>query len=138
MKVENNSPIINYVGHRLKLDGFFSEPLGGVIRKDNTDDECVNLLSFDCKDLIVDYLDNYFDDDLPVTFAEGYVKSKLSQITNNLKVFETKDGVVFTHFRSYCPHCGSKHVVEDGYYPKKLVLNVFGNFSVSRRIMKII
>ncbi|WP_323736785.1 hypothetical protein PXD04_02125 [Methanosphaera sp. ISO3-F5] len=83
-----------------------------------------------------------------------------------MKVFETKGGVVFTQFRSYCPHCGSKHVVEDGYYPKKLVLNVFGNvgarikryecrncgkgfsadissvvdskFSVFRRIMKII
>ncbi|WP_323736288.1 hypothetical protein PXD04_10455 [Methanosphaera sp. ISO3-F5] len=166
MKVQNNSPIINYVGHQLKLDGFFSEPLVDVIRKDNTDDECVNLLSVDCKDLIVDYLDNYFDDDLPVSCAEDYVKSKLSRIADNLKVFETKDGVVFTQFRSYCPHCGSKHVVEDGYYPKKLVLNVFGNvdarikryecrncgkgfsadissvvdrkFSVSKRIMKII
>ena len=55
IKVQNNSPITNYVGHQLKLDGFFSEPLVDVIRKDNTDDECVNLLSVDCKDLIVDY-----------------------------------------------------------------------------------
>ncbi|WP_323736784.1 hypothetical protein PXD04_02120 [Methanosphaera sp. ISO3-F5] len=78
MKQENNSLITNYIGHQLKFDGFFSEPLVDVVRKDNADGGCVNLLSFDCKDLIVDYLDDYFDDDLPVTFVDGYVKSKLS------------------------------------------------------------
>ena len=166
MKSENTSPITNYVNHQLKLDGYFSNPIVDVVRKDLSDDESVNLLNFDCKDFIVDYLDNYFDDELPVTCVEDYVENKLSQINNNLKVYETKRGVVFTQFRAYCPHCGSSHVVEDGYYPKKLVLNSFGNvnglikryecrncdrgfsadisgvvdtnFSVSRRVMKII
>ena len=81
-------------------------------------------------------------------------------------VFESKKGVVFTQFRAYCPHCGSKNVVHDGYYDEKMILDyhgrvncrvkryeckdcdkgfsadissvVNGNFSVSLRIMRII
>ena len=166
MNLENTSPIISYVNHQLKLDGYFNKPIVDVVRKDFSDENRSDLLNYDCKNLIIDYLDDYFDDDLPVTSVEDYVENKLSLINNNLKVYETKRGVVFTQFRTYCPHCGSKHVVEDGYYPKKLVLNNFGNvdglvkryecrncnkgfsadingvvdtnFSVSRRIMKII
>lgn len=87
----------------------------------------MKLLNYDYKDLIVDYLDNHFDEEFPVTFVENYVENKLSKIDNNLKVYETKSDVVFTQFRSYCPHCGYKHVVTDSYYHKKLVLNIFGN-----------
>lgn len=134
MKPKNNSPITNYVAHQLKLDGFFNEPIMDVVRKDLSDEERVNLFNYDCKDLIVDHLDDYFDDKLPVTCVEDYVENKLSQINNNLKVYETKKGVVFTQFRKYCPHCGSKHVVEDGFYPKKLILDNFGN--VSARIKR--
>lgn len=166
MKTENNSPITSYVKHQYKLDGYFNKPLVDVVRKDLSDDKCVNLLNNSCKDLVIDYLDDYFEDELPVTCVDDYVENKLSRINNNLKVYETKQGLVFTQFRAYCPHCGSKHVVEDGYYNKKLVLNNFGNvtgrikryecrscgkgfsadisgvvdtnYSVSRRIMKII
>ena len=127
MKTENTSPITNYVNHQLKLDGYFNKPIVDVVRKDVFDENSVNLLNSDCKDLIVDYLDYYFDDVLPVTCVEDYVENKLSSINNNLKVYENKEGVVFTQFRSYCPHCHSKHVVEDGYYPKKAILNFFGN-----------
>ena len=121
MNIENTSPIISYVSHQLKLDGYFNKPIVDVVRKDFSDEKRPDLLNYDCKNLIVDYLDDYFDDDLPVTSVEDYVENKLSLINNNLKVYETKRGVVFTQFRTYCPHCGSKHVVEDGYYPKKLV-----------------
>ena len=122
MKTKNTSPIDNYVNHQLKLDGYFGKPIVDVVRKDLTDDKRVNLLNYDCKDFIVDYLDNHFEEDLPVTSVDDYAENKLSQINNNLKVYETKRGVVFTQFRVYCPHCCSKHVVEDGYYHKKLVL----------------
>lgn len=166
MKTEKISPINKYVNHQLKLDGYFTKPIINVVRKDLPDVKQPNLLNYDFKDLIIDYLDNYFEDGFPVTCVKDYVKNKLSQINNNLKVYESKWGVVFTQFRDYCPHCGSKHVVGDGYYNKKLVLNNFGNinglikryeccscgkrfsadisgivdtnFSVSKRIMKII
>jgi len=166
MKYEKTSPIDIYVGTQLKLDGYFNKDIVDVVRKDVTNNKQVKGLKSAVDNFVIDFLDSFFDEELPITSKKDYVENKLSWIKNNLKIFESRKGVVFTQFRAYCPNCSSKNVVQDGYYDKDMVLDYHGhvhcrikryecrscgkgfsadisgvvnrNFSVSLRIMRII
>lgn len=126
MKFEINSPITSYVNTTLKLDGYFNEKIHDTRRLDKHDSELNKTLTVHKKEYLKPTLDSYLDGEVKNKSGEDYVKSKLERSYHNLQINETKDCVSFKQFRKYCPHCYSKNVVEDSYYPKKIVLDSFG------------
>lgn len=59
-------------------------------------------------------------------FAIYFIEDKLEKIDDNLTVWKHKDIYRIKHKHVYCPECHSKYVVENGYYPKDLVLHHYG------------
>ena len=67
-------------------------------------------------------LDAYFDN-LPETkYRKDYIEDKINKLDSNLIVSNRKDKYFIKQKRVYCPHCYSKDINENGYFPKDIIL----------------
>lgn len=66
-------------------------------------------------------LDDYFEDLPETSYRKDYIEDKLKKIDNNLIVSNRKGKYYVKQKRVYCPHCSSKEINENGYYPKKVI-----------------
>ena len=71
-------------------------------------------------------LDDYFENLPELCSRKVFIEDKLEKIDDNLTVWKHKDIYRIKHKHVYCPECHSKDVVENGYYPKDLVLLHYG------------
>lgn len=83
-------------------------------------------------------LDGYFDSLPEIDDRKNYINNKISKLDTNLSLTKLNNTYFIKEKRAYCPHCHYKNVVENGYYPKKIIIKDLGtiNAKIKRYICK--
>ncbi|MDO4963839.1 MAG: hypothetical protein Q4E75_07090 [bacterium] len=93
-----------------------------------------------CKDFINNQntLDLYFGEDLNYSYSTESNFDKLKSMENNLSFFIKKGELCVKQFKVCCPSCDSKHIIENGYYDRDLIIDTpgFDKLRVKRYICK--
>lgn len=131
MKSDNTTPNNSYVDKVFKC---YDSELD--FNNSSCKDDLIGHKCHDYDDSFIDYfnnqktLDTYFNYEFKNKSFLNNDLSDYSSSKKNLRVFNHKGNIAVKQFRVKCPCCGSKNVIEDGYYDKPVIFDKLGELTV--------